>query len=114
MDDYKSLIEKLRNVPGLKAGNIVKYLREAADAIEELRQTVDHYKDTADHWYVEACDYKARLEKALGEATKLKKEKEVMPTRDDYNLLERRVRELECKLCCVTSFEERRRSNGRW
>ena len=34
---------------------------EAADAIEELRQTVEHYKGNADDWYIEACEYKARI-----------------------------------------------------
>ena len=34
---------------------------EAADAIEELQQTVEHYKGCADDWYKEACDYKAAL-----------------------------------------------------
>ncbi len=31
--------------------------KEAADAIEELQQTVDHYKGCSDDWYKEACDY---------------------------------------------------------
>ena len=34
---------------------------EAADAIEELQQTVEHYKGCSDDWYREACDYKAML-----------------------------------------------------
>ena len=33
----------------------------AADAIEELQQTAEHYKGCADDWYKEACDYKAML-----------------------------------------------------
>ena len=33
----------------------------AADAIEELQQTVNHYKGCADDWYKEACDYKTAL-----------------------------------------------------
>ena len=36
-------------------------LPKAADAIEELQQTVDHYKGCSDDWYKEACDYKAML-----------------------------------------------------
>lgn len=34
---------------------------EAADAIEELQQTAEHYKGCSDDWYKEACDYKAML-----------------------------------------------------
>ena len=33
----------------------------ATDAIEELQQTVEHYKGCADDWYKEACDYKDAL-----------------------------------------------------
>ena len=35
--------------------------REAADAIEELQQTANHYKGCADDWYKEACEYKDAL-----------------------------------------------------
>ena len=34
---------------------------QAADAIEELQQTVNHYKGCSDDWYREACDYKAMV-----------------------------------------------------
>lgn len=34
---------------------------DAADAIKELQQTVEHYKGCADDWYKEACDYKAMM-----------------------------------------------------
>lgn len=37
-------------------------IEQAADAIEELQQTVEHYKGCADDWYKEACDYKAICE----------------------------------------------------
>ena len=36
-------------------------LKEAAEAIEELQQTVEHYKGCSDDWYREACDNKAML-----------------------------------------------------
>ena len=36
-------------------------LDKANDAIEELQQTVKHYKGCSDDWYKEACDYKAML-----------------------------------------------------
>lgn len=55
---YEELVERLR------AGTYTLYelsfiLPKAADAIEELQQTVDHYKGCSDDWYKEACDYKA-------------------------------------------------------
>ncbi len=36
-------------------------LDKSNDAIEELQQTVKHYKGCSDDWYREACDYKAML-----------------------------------------------------
>jgi len=36
-------------------------MNHLADAIEELQQTVKHYKGCSDDWYKEACDYKAML-----------------------------------------------------
>lgn len=39
----------------------VRLLERAADAIEELQQTAEHYKGCSDDWYREACDYKAML-----------------------------------------------------
>ena len=40
---------------------IIDVATKAADAIEELQQTVEHYKGCSDDWYKVACDYKAML-----------------------------------------------------
>ena len=55
---YDELVKALRD------DNVclsIKTAHEAADAIEELQQTVEHYKGCADDWYKEACDYKAAV-----------------------------------------------------
>ena len=62
MSDYKELMMALREAPEDWPDADLHY--RAADAIEELQQTVKHYKGCADDWYKEACDYKARLERA--------------------------------------------------
>lgn len=49
------------NFMGLKDAESTLLLGEAADAIEELQQTVEHYKGCSDDWYKEACDYKSML-----------------------------------------------------
>lgn len=36
--------------------------QQAADAIEKLQQTAEHYKGCSDDWYRAACDYKAICE----------------------------------------------------
>ena len=72
---YDELIKRLRDaakmsealavlLPQSEGNATAKLYNEAADAIEELQQTVKHYKGCADDWYKEACDYKARLERA--------------------------------------------------
>ena len=54
--NYSELVKALRDHEGWVW---YKTLGEAADAIEELQQTAEHYKGCADDWYKEACDYKA-------------------------------------------------------
>jgi hypothetical protein len=73
---YEELVRQLRtcideNIPCENAGCgykpfgnedcIDQLMRRAADAIEELQQTVEHYKGCSDDWYKEACNYKAML-----------------------------------------------------
>ena len=57
---YENLVERLNKYSAEHEhhGGITA---EAADAIEELQQTVEHYKGCSDDWYKEACDYKAML-----------------------------------------------------
>lgn len=64
--DYLELTEALRYEAsfaylGSDGERLPKMMRDAADAIEELQQTVEHYKGCSDDWYKEACDYKAIL-----------------------------------------------------
>lgn len=61
---------------------------EAADAIEELQQTVKHYKGCADDWYKEACDYKARLERAKSMVICEAEHTEMFDDRDKKTLME--------------------------
>lgn len=49
-------------------------MKQAADAIEELQQTVQHYKGCSDDWYKEACDYKALVPKWIPVTERLPKE----------------------------------------
>ena len=65
---YEELVKKLRthaedHCPLDRSSGICGWILayEAADAIEELQQTVEHYKGCADDWYKEACDYKAQI-----------------------------------------------------
>ena len=61
---YEYLINKLRELPHLlfvQLGEHEDVVYQAADAIEELKQTVEHYKGCSDDWYKEACDYKSML-----------------------------------------------------
>lgn len=58
MSDYTELVKELRESAANK-----RLMIYAADAIEELRQTVEHYKGCADDWYKEACEYKAVVPK---------------------------------------------------
>lgn len=46
---------------------------KAADAIEELQQTVEHYKGCADDWYKEACEYKVMLHRWIPVTERLPK-----------------------------------------
>ena len=82
MTDYVDLIQKLRNcateaAPCKTCGLVgdsscSDYLmKQAADAIEELQQTVEHYKGCSDDWYKEACDYKAMLPRWIPVAERL-------------------------------------------
>ena len=53
------LVKRLREAPNDWPDADLHY--EAADAIEELKQIVEHYKGCSDDWYKEACDYKSML-----------------------------------------------------
>ena len=61
---YDELVNTLRQqCVDMDCGNCNTCVkRKAADAIEELQQTVEHYKGCSDDWYREACDYKAICE----------------------------------------------------
>ena len=62
MADYTWLIDDIEILSTYTADEYTRMvLKHAADAIEELQQTVEHYKGCADDWYKEACDYKAAL-----------------------------------------------------
>lgn len=61
---YEELVKQLRELPHLLFVQLHGHedvVFKAADVIEELQQTVSHYKGCADDWYKEACDYKAML-----------------------------------------------------
>ena len=64
---YEELVKRLRKrAVNLKEkfsrnAELLLELTQAADAIEELEQTVEHYRGCSDDWYKEACDYKAML-----------------------------------------------------
>ena len=65
---YDELIKALHDgaeflecsTPGIK-NSFAKMCHNAAEVIEELQQTVEHYKCCSDDWYKEACDYKSML-----------------------------------------------------
>ena len=58
---YEELRDKLRYIEKAPWYEVYQICTDAADAIEELQQTVEHYKGSADDWYREACDYKAMI-----------------------------------------------------
>ena len=64
---YEELVTRLRKrAVNLKEkfsrnAGLLSELMQAADAIEEQQQIVDHFKGCADDWYQEACDYKAQI-----------------------------------------------------
>jgi hypothetical protein len=45
---------------------------DAADAIEELQSTAEHYRIAADDWFKEAAQYKEKLAKCEEELQRLK------------------------------------------
>ena len=53
---YEELVRKLRSHNGWALNET---LDQAAEAIEELQQTAQHYHGSADDWYQTACDYVA-------------------------------------------------------
>ena len=57
---------------------IAGHIKQAADAIEELQQTVEHYKGCSDDWYKEACDYKSMLPHWISVT-------EMLPKADEYD-----------------------------
>ena len=68
---YEELVKRLREHNGWALNET---LDEAADAIEELQQTVEHYKGCADDWYKEACEYKAAVPKWIPVTERLPEE----------------------------------------
>ena len=72
MTDYDALVKALRlDVKLHKAEDALLNASAAADAIEELQLTVEHYKGCADDWYKEACDYKAMMPRWIPETERL-------------------------------------------
>lgn len=75
---YENLVKRLRD----KASALdydgwvdtAASLEEAADAIEALKQTVEHYHGCSEDWYKEACDYKAMLPRWIPVAERLPEE----------------------------------------
>ena len=75
MTDYTELIHALRycadrNRPDCSVCEYEAYddcddklKRDAAAAIEEIQQIADHYEQTANDYWKEACEYKAQLPK---------------------------------------------------
>lgn len=62
--NYEELVKELRETERICRDRMDgEVMLQAADAIEELQQTVEHYKGCADDWYKEACDYKAIVPK---------------------------------------------------
>ena len=65
--NYEDLVMRLRkravdlNEKFSRNAELLSELMQAADAIEELQQTIEHYKGCSDEWYKVACDYKAML-----------------------------------------------------
>lgn len=81
---YENLVKRLRRMLDWE---LIDYdanfkfadetIAEAADAIEELQQTAEHYKGCADDWYREACDYKAMIPRWIPVTERL-------PKNDDF------------------------------
>lgn len=82
MTDYKKLVEALRiaadHAEAMRAATTwkvvvtVPLLRKAADAIEELFSTCEHFRIAADDWFKEAGDYKEKLAKCEEELQRVK------------------------------------------
>lgn len=75
-------------------------MNHLADAIEELQQTVKHYKGCSDDWYKEACDYKAMLPRWIPVTERLPKnytdvliyyERNAWPDGADYPVRKREI-----------------------
>lgn len=62
-------------------------MKKAADAIEELQQTVKHYKGCADDWYRDACDYKAICEQMKATTIVEAQHTEMYDERDKQTLM---------------------------
>ena len=60
----EELVKRLRetSIDFGELDHISLMLLEAADAIEELQQTAEHYRGCADDWYKEACDFRVICE----------------------------------------------------
>lgn len=80
--NYDELVTSLRNQVrrnqtfGLGVHEDTGLMDRAADAIEELKQTVKHYKGCADDWYKEACDYKAAVPRWISVKERLPEKRE--------------------------------------
>ena len=79
---YEELVSHLRECA--KVDPSENTFSEAADAIEELQQTVEHYKGCSDDWYREACDYKAALPRWIPVTERLPKEGEFVLVYGDF------------------------------
>lgn len=94
---YEDLIKMFRTCaeadtcigcPYLGTGECDNKAEKAADAIEELQQTVEHYKGCSDDWYREACDYKAICEQMKATVIVEAQHTDMYDERDKKTLIE--------------------------
>ena len=66
MTEYTELIKRLRDLPHLlfvQLGQHENVVYQAADAIEELLQVVNHYEEESKGWWLAACEAKEEIQK---------------------------------------------------
>jgi hypothetical protein len=86
---YDELIRNLRNESKYALPSQTrKALIDAADAIEEMQQQVDHYHGCMNDWYEMACDYKTMVEQMKATVIVEAQHTEMFDERDKKTLLE--------------------------
>lgn len=114
MSDYNELVKELR---GYRNEADIEFwwhiTAKAADAIEELQQTVEHYKGCVDDWYSEACDYKARLEQAKNMVI-CEADHTIMFDERDKQILMEMAKSLPFHLVPIKNAEQEEKRTGRW